>query len=159
MNRNPTFQEQYDKIIKAYLKNTLHPFSSCACFIGNLLNGQDGWARTRGFASSKPKEFIATISKFATPIEIMAAEACVRQESNYFYTLQEIYALESHFLTTLCQNAVPTPGLTIYFLNRYTEDDLFNAMESTLIKLRELHESKGEVVQNYTFTKRKLQFN
>lgn len=34
----PTFKEQYNKIVNAYLKGELNPWDGCACFVGNLLN-------------------------------------------------------------------------------------------------------------------------
>jgi len=41
--KTPTFREQYNKIVGAYLRDELKPLNSCACFVGNLLNNTAGW--------------------------------------------------------------------------------------------------------------------
>lgn len=57
------------------------------------------------------------------------------------YTLDDIIELEFNFLST-------------YIKGGKTEDSLFAAMESTLLMLREIHESKGEIIKDYQFEKR-----
>lgn len=49
MNNRPTFNEQYNKIVTAYMKNELDPFSNCACFVGNLINNRPEWSLIRNF--------------------------------------------------------------------------------------------------------------
>jgi len=40
--------------------------------------------------------------------------------------------------------------------NKNYENDLYEAMERTLLLLKEIHESKGEIVEDYNFQKREF---
>lgn len=152
--KNPTFKEQYDKIVKAYLNNSLAPFYNCSCFIGNLLNNNPDWAQGRDIVNFG-NSFRLRMRTLPTTLFISAR--VLEETANGFYSLKEIVVLENHFLNTLGID----PNL-YYSRHRspellaYTEARLFKAMESTLIKLRELHEAKGEVIEDYSFTKREL---
>lgn len=45
-----TFQEQFDKLVKAYMNDKVKPMAPCACFVGNLLNGNMAWSDARSCA-------------------------------------------------------------------------------------------------------------
>jgi len=64
-------------------------------------------------------------------------------ESDGTYTVKEIIALENCFM-----NKEPYHG--------DWEEITFKAFEATLLLLRQIHESKGEVIKDYAFTKREL---
>jgi len=126
--KNPTFKEQYDKIVTAYLKNELNPMSCRACFVGNLLNNNNAWA---GYG--------------------LNAEECIQKEVNGFYSVVDIRRLESEFMLTNKHVWYSPNG------NILDENYLYDAMERTLLVLKQIHESKGEIVEDYQFTKRELQ--
>lgn len=151
--KTPTFREQYDKIVGAYMRNELRPFDSCACFVGNLLNRNHDWAKGRTFESKDlDSPTFAVLGNPCYDDGIQVFECQLRIEANSLYTPQEIIDLENLFLHTIsewwqemnCEDEV------------VPEDRLFKAMEVTLKALRELHESKGEVIEDYVFQKREL---
>ena len=169
-NTKPTFQDQYNKIVKAYMKNELNPFKSCACFIGNLLNEKYDWGRVRTITSES--QYMTEIGgrvvfidvPMAIPINDISREIddmlgsnvgfnkglnCIKENSGGLYTVEDIVKLEKNFLSFLPLNSM--------FESIYSEEDLFLAMESTLLMLKEIHQSKGEVIKDYTFKKRHLQ--
>lgn len=131
----PTYKEQFDKITRAYIANELNPLDGCACFIGNLLNGNSRWTFGRKFDWGN--DGLATVcnEKFLLSI--------VKKEANGLYTAQEIVDLEENFLDKYA-----------CLLSR--EDALFHAMESTLEMLKQIHISKGEIVDPIPFAKRQL---
>jgi len=139
MNK-PTFKEQSEKIIQAYLKCEINAGDACACFVGNLLNNKGEWIDGRhSFEYGK-----------VDPNKNMRSRAieCINQESNSLYTLQEILELEEKFMTERYTR-------TGNDMNR--EDALFNAMTSTLEMLKQIHISKGEVIEDeITLQKREL---
>lgn len=135
MNK-PTFKEQSEKIIQAYLKCEIYPLNPCACFVGNLLNNKKEWIEGRSASncgmvnSNKIQQFVAI--------------ACINQESNNLYTLQEILELEKNFMV----------GCSI---GGSYENAIFNAMISTLEMLKQIHISKGEVIEDeITLQKREV---
>ena len=125
------FKQQFDKIVGAYLRNELNPMHSCACFVGNLLNNNNNW----NFGGKTAKD-------------------CLLKEANNLYTMDEIKELEHEFMYT-----PEKPGMYWYDMTGKVLDEqgLYEAMERTLLKLKQLHESKGEIIENYTFPKRELQ--
>jgi hypothetical protein len=140
----PTFEQQYQKIVSAYYKNELNPFSGCACFIGNLLNNNSNWEGCRTF-KSQGQSYLDDLHDDW----VEEARWAITEESYGLYTPQDIIDLENNFLKNLDYDA---------YLNRQcVEDEIFNAMVSTLEMLRKIHESKGEIVKDYNFTKRQLQ--
>lgn len=149
--KTPTFIEQYDKIVTAYLKNELDPFLCKACFVGNLLNNMEEWLECRVLDQmTKPRrtfDFYFDMGK-----------RCIDNQSNGLYTPNEIIELERNFLTVLLTNLPVNNGYCKNYWNKVynQEDRLYAAMESTLIMLREVHESKGEIVENYQFNPREL---
>lgn len=137
----PTFEEQYQKIVSAYYKNELKPLVSCACFIGNLLNKKRDWTSIRiagdeGFKIRPIKDDLYNYSL-----------VFIYEISGGLYTPEDIVRMENNFVTK-CYPSNEEDNLT--------EESLFHAMESTLEMLRKIHESTGEVVKDYNFTKREL---
>jgi hypothetical protein len=139
----PTFEIQYQKIVSAYYKNELKPLSSCACFIGNLLNNNSEWANARCYVNM--------IEDFEWYMHDFGINT-IKEESKGLYSIEEIIGMESSFIQ-LCFPG-ESPGKRNADLLK--EENLFNAMVSTLEMLRKIHESKGEIVKDYNFTKREL---
>lgn len=139
----PTFKQQYDKIVGAYLRNELMPFYDCACFVGNLLNNNGDWFDARkttdGTTFGSP---IVCIIPDQYAINNRGALETIQKEGHGLYSIADICSIEQNFLRTYNKNK--------------GEDGLFSAMESTLLILRQIHESKGEVVEDYIFEKRTL---
>jgi hypothetical protein len=144
---NPTFQEQYNKIVDAYYKDELVPYANCACFVGNLLNNDDNWALGRG------NKFGTTNRRWES---ITEAEQCIKKNANGFYTLQEILALEMIFMDTLHKNLTNDAPSPLRKKWEGWENSLFDAMSTTLDALKLIHASKGEVIESFSFQKRKL---
>lgn len=133
MNTLPSYNEMFNKITEAYISGKLEPCNSCACFIGNMLNGKYGWADKRILSNPiialKPDEYETVFG---------------------FYTMSEIVSMEENFLHTINLSDGQKS-------NKY-EDTLFMAMETTLDMLKSIHESKGEIIDEApVFTKRQLQ--
>jgi len=126
--KNPMFLEQYSKIVGAYLRDELNPMSVCACFVGNLLNNNCAW-------------------NTGNPI------GCIEKEANGLYTHEEIKQLERTF-TYEPDGSAEWFDLSGKILK---EEGLYKAMERTLLLLKKIHESKGEVVESYLFEKRQLE--
>lgn len=130
---NPRFIDQYNKIVGAYLRDELRPMDSCACFVGNLMNGRSTWRylqlnRTNAYGL-----------------------ICLEMEANNFYTAEEVCQLEEIFMHMGEEDSVA------YRIHPPDyEDRLYRAMERALLYLRQLHESKGEVIEGYKFRKREL---
>lgn len=149
----PTFRQQYDKIVNAYLQNKLNPLSSCACFIGNLLNGATLWSSGRSWSSGGDGKFPNFGEPYIIPdmgISNPPSE-CVFRESNGLYSLEEVVTLEKIFLLSLGKHYEDVTQ------SMSDENRLFQAMEVTLEALKKLHELKGEIVEEYTFKKRELE--
>lgn len=136
-----TFREQFDKLVKAYMSDEVKPLNPCACFVGNLLNHSSAWANLR-YVANDGFNFIF-VRKSCSAITKYHTERSIRINSDGTYTVKEIYKLEKLFMNTWHDGG-------------RTEDSLFEAFEKTLLLLREIHESKGEVVEDYSFTKREL---
>lgn len=139
--KNPTYREQFNKIVRAYLRNELSPMNSCACFIGNLLNGRSEWGLLRHFSSEH---------------NIQDALKCLKEEANNFYSPEDIQQLECTFMSWGIGDIFKN-SITDEFKNEPDyEDRLYRAMERALLHLRRLHESKGEIIEDYEFTRRDL---
>lgn len=142
-----TFQIQYDKIVNAYYQDKLNPYQCCGCFVGNLLDNEDMWRRC------KPGLFLKEGSNIRKPTqtEIDNAIKIIREKSGGLYTPEEIFKIEAKFMSYFRGTSENWKQITPDF-----ENTLFKAMESTLIMLKEIHESKGEIVPSYDFKKREL---
>lgn len=134
----PTFKQQFDKITAAYIENKLDPWEACACFIGNMLNGKDDWINGRYEHG--------TICY--APEALQSAMRCIKEEAGGLYSLREVVDMEHNFLL-IVEKANKMD-------NKQYENALFEAMSSTLDMLKKIHESKGEVIDQYDFTKREL---
>lgn len=143
MENKITFQEQYNKIVNAYMNNTLEPFDCAKCFIGNLL-GTDLWMYNRYLNSIDLDNSTLLLSSIPNIRKLCDT----KENQKYEYSIIEICLLETNFLSFLPREDN---------LNFYEEENLFNAMESTLLILRDIHEKRGEVIKNYVFEKRELE--
>lgn len=144
MKKTPTFQEQYNKITSAYYKDELKPMNGCACFVGNLLNNNGAWEGTRCYLENRLNDMELPRAKHG--------RYQISIESGGLYTPEDILLMEHNFLRKCFDtnlNMFRQSGIA-------TEERLFEAMVSTLELLRKLHESKGEVVKDYHFTKREI---
>jgi len=134
------FRTQYEKLVKAYINNEVQPWEECACFVGNLLNKNETW----GHARLNCQEW-GILSNIQSQVDI--ASMHIFKESDGTYTVQEILDLEKTFMKAIGN---------WFSWDATDEETLFNAFEKTLLHLRQIHESKGEVIEDYTFKKRKL---
>lgn len=150
-----TFKEQFDKLTRAYIADMVNPYFPCACFIGNLLNGTMEWSsarhyRTLGRSTLAPQQELYYVKQAIESIE---------RESEGMYTAKEIVDLENLFLKTLEEETVggvDFPTMEMFGHPKY-EDALFKAFTVTLDALWGIHKSKGEIVDDFIFTKRKLE--
>lgn len=127
-----TFKTQYEKLVKAYISDKVEPNESGACFIGNLLNGAGEWMCFKHAVYWQSRD-----------AEVQNALFVIQQESDNTYTPKELLQIEGAFMRVW---------------RRYgeNEESLFKAFEHALMLLRKLHESKGEVIEDYGFKKREL---
>lgn len=137
-----TFQEQFDKLVKAYMNDKVRPMNPCACFVGNLLNGTTAWSDNRTCVIRSVDNAVVSRSK-GNAVKKYKAEKSIHLNSEGTYTYDEIIYLEKTFMK-------------IWATDMESEDTLFEAFEETLLALREIHESKGEVIKDYSFKKREL---
>lgn len=124
-----TFREQFDKLVKAYMNDEVRPQNSCACFIGNLLDGEGCWYVFKDWDLSTPQ------------YEFDHANELINHISDGTYTPKELLRIEGAFMR-------------IWLKGGRNEESLYKAFEHALILLRNLHESKGEVIDDYVFVKR-----
>ena len=152
MNNKPTYLQQSEKIIQAYLKEEINPYYDCACFVGNLLNNNGDWSLVRslhGLCASPGVEV------FINPyIPDRAHGACIiEDESDGLYNSSDIIKLESNFLKICSQDNYwdKEKGCTVV-----NEDCLFEAMTSTLELLKEIHIEKGEITEEEPVFERRV---
>lgn len=153
-----TFKEQFDKLTTAYINNEVKPYIGCACFVGNLLNRVGTWGcirEYRSFGESILQDWCAEV--------FGAGDKFILEESEGTYSAKEILSLENLFLKTLERKTIgykaPTFSNsldTMVTKHPNYEEALFTAFSVTLDALRGIHESKGEKVDEFIFTKRKL---
>lgn len=125
-----TFKQQFDKLTEAYIRGEVDAFDCKKCFVGNLLNGNGDWMDCRGDIGELTDE--------------KGLKTIISIEANGFYTPLEIIQLEERFM-----DLAPLPS-------RQHEDLLFEAFSKTLDLLKQIHESKGEIVEPFEFVKREL---
>ena len=144
-----TYREAYDRIVNAYMKDELKPFSNCACFIGNLL-GSGQWSACRAPAGRS-----MTRSRLDALVLI----------NSFGYCYENICSMEDNFLNEIFSitrgECFKNPRRTrIKYSERYGEafeNGVFAAMSSTLDMLKKIHEENGEIVDAPVFKKRELQ--
>lgn len=136
-----TFKEQFDKLTEAYIRGEVEPYQPCGCFIGNLLNRREEWIHIRkDFTYKTPCYFPGEKKSFEM------AQCIIQEEGKGTYTDQEIVELEYTFMMTY--------GINGGGFGLVNEDALFKAFEVTLEQLKQIHESKGEIVDEFVFQKR-----
>lgn len=128
-----TFEEAYKRLSTAYLQDEVIPTNSCACFVGNLLNGKSEWCHNRIFDFKTGVSLPRNIEQR----EIEEALNCIIKESDNTYTYEEILHLETVFMAKL-----PTV--------MYTEEELWDAFNTALDVLADIHRFKGQEV-NWSF--------
>lgn len=132
MKKTPTYKEQFDKLTKAYINDEVEPMFPCACFIGNLLNGRGDWVNMRRLDLSNYTYHPYKANKLDPEYR--------------FYTATELAKMENMFMTT-------PEG----YLGRPIEETFFRRFSTTLDILKQIHISKGEVIDDVpVFKKREL---
>lgn len=132
-----SYKQQFDKLTEAYIQDRVQPYSGCACFIGNLLDGRSEWLNCRGGYDFSKGDY-DSILVFVDLGEWNG------------YTSMEIIEMEKLFLGIIYKEwSIKGIGW---------EDALFEAFEKTLELLKEIHTSHGEVIEETpAFNKRQLQ--
>ena len=142
MIKTPTYKEQFDKLTRAYIEDRVNPMKGCACFIGNLLNERGDWegGRSASMLLSGEQDAVKLLNTNSSLIVKV-----VMEEANGLYTPLEIVQMEILFVRTFKKG-------------KETEVALFMAFKKTLDLLKQIHQSKGEVIdETPKFTKRELQ--
>lgn len=139
------YKEMFDKLTEAYIKNEIRPYDNCGCFIGNMMNNTFEWAQCRDFDYKSKKNIVELKNPKMLSLEI-------NEHLKGFYTPEEILSLEQCFMELL-------PRYEVYgsWSREQKEESLFKAFEATLALLKQIHEAKGDVVEECQFTKRTLQ--
>lgn len=117
---HPTYKQQFDKLTEAYIKGEVNPMDRCACFVGNLLGGKN-WN------------------------DIIDRQG--------FYTADEIGNIEWEFMFNSTKQKL---GVRCWLRNfgdnplavPSAEDEqiLFESFSHTLEVLKQIHISKGEII-------------
>jgi hypothetical protein len=128
---HPSYKEQFDKLTRAYINDEVEPYISCSCFVGNLLNNKSVWDFGR--------RVIGNIETDASCLRV--AQNCIDRESSGLYSVKEIVDLEARFM--LC-------------VDNHNEEGLFNAFSKTLDLLKQIHLSKGEIIDEVPEFKRRV---
>ncbi len=113
----PKFVDQFHKITLAYFEDSLRPFSPCNCFIGHLLNNSSDWNKLRT-VDHETKKYCPIAPGLLDP-------------TFGFYSMEEICRIENNFLATYMDRA-----------GNVSDESLFNAVNTTLDLLKEIHESR-----------------
>ena len=159
-----TFKQQFDKLTEAYIKGEVEPYDSCGCFVGNLLNKTNDWigclAGERGQGKGEiimQNHWGFNREEFDLALEVIKING---------YTPRQISMLENCFMHNITkhintQSAFRFNTSYVDMLDAHPdkEDIIFNAFSKTLDLLKEIHESKGEVVDKIEFKKRELVFS
>lgn len=146
--RKPTYKEQHDKVMRAYMTGALIPRRVDACFIGNLFHGASHWSEGRRITMTNRKLFGLIKPKVRMRIDSHnsfsygIATSVVDFYSGGLYTYEEVLALELRFMT-------------VWHCGGRSEESLFQAMVETLDMLKELHEVKGEVIEATPITRKR----
>jgi hypothetical protein len=154
----PTFKQQYDKLTSAYIANKVNPWNDCACFVGNLLNGNSNWHKARHL---EPGEYV--------PKDV---SICLREEAGNLYHFTHIINMEKIFLDEVNSGTYPNAGYLSpnYYPNGVCieeaepknqhpnyENALWSAFVKTLDYLKQVHIESGEDVDGeFEFKKRDL---
>lgn len=146
--KKPTYAEQWQKLTEAYVNDRVNAYEPCCCFVGNLLNGTDGWEACRkssdGWGMEVYRHPFVSLTLFddTTSMYVDGRES-IELHSNGLYKPIDIIQLEQLFLRT--------------YNTTKNEESLFKAFCVTLDLLKQIHISKGEVIdETPVFTKRIL---
>ncbi len=129
MSNLPPFQTQYNKIIDAYFKDEIKPLYAKFCFCGTLCNNTSKW--------------------FYSP----------RQEhrNSHGYIGAEFVYMEKALLDTMYLQLQFDDTVVMYESHPKYESALFDGMVAALSALREIHISRGQVIDEApVFNKRFL---
>lgn len=154
ITRKLDYASQFNKLTEAYIRNEVNPMTNCNCFVGNLLNNRPKWAAHRFFPRIlrvNPESLYRT--KFTS---LKSINYILEEQTNSFYTPSDILLLERMFLKTFLLSG-GNEVADWYNPLETDEDALFVAFEKTLDLLKEIHISKGEIIEEVpTFVKRQL---
>ena len=158
---HPSYKEQFDKLTRAYISNKVNPWDECACFVGNLLNNEGIWSTMR-FGNAD--EIISGASEpirvfpngFLTCTDVMKAENCIDKESAGLYTPEEICQLENMFIGVIVKSGGNYMAWQHNEIETADEQSLFTAFSKTLDLLKQIHLSKGEIIDEVPEFKRRV---
>lgn len=140
--KTPTYEQQWQKITEAYLKDKIRPYDHNFCFCGTLCNG-GAWARYlferqvhNSYSIYEAADFIrmetALLRVLHNDIETprLLYDMWMGQDGNYHPTIEH---------------------------PKY-EQAVYDGMVAALEVLRQIHEAKGDpTAKSITLTKRQLQ--
>jgi hypothetical protein len=124
-----TYNEAYNKIIDAYFKDEIKPFHPAFCFCGTLCENKAEWYGISLFESTMGGVFSSS------------------HHASHGYTGQHFERMESALLNRLC------------FVDQKSdnwEDALFKGMCAALEVLKQIHLSKGEIIDEVPEFKRRV---
>lgn len=161
-----TFKQQFDKLTEAYIKDEVNPYDNCGCFVGNLLNKNEDWANClTGLRScGKGEVVIRSEIKNYFYLDMREYDDAVSLIVKEGYTPRQICMLENCFMHNITKHLdfnslnINDVSSCVKLLNIRPdkEDIIFNAFSKTLDLLKEIHESRGEIVDKIEFKKREL---
>jgi hypothetical protein len=138
-----SYEQQYNKLTEAYIRNEVQPFTACGCFCGNLVKGEadaDKW-RINAHAG----------------------------QGTGGYSPLELRAMEKVFMKAIRLGTVGKGEGMIQYVKTHKnlvlnhpnyENALFNAFAEALTMLKLIHQhnhSEAAVKPSHTFKKRQLQ--
>lgn len=155
----PTYAEQWQKLTTAYVNGQVDPFDCKACFVGNMLNRDKTWGGCTNYSLFSIRKY-GVVGKGLFDIngtEFKDAIESIKKQSNGFYSPQEIADIEALFLYTIHEHDGNISAWRDECVTEQDEVALFKAFEVTLEHLKQLHISKGEVIDDTPiFQKRTL---
>lgn len=139
----PTYEQQWQKITEAYMRDEIEPYIPCGCFIGNLLNRNDEWEEARHINDPTSEYAECTPKSRSSSLYSARGFRAIKEQSGGLYDIKDICRMEEVFLRV--------------FNSKQDEQSLFNAMNITLEVLRQIHEAKGDpTAKPITLNKRVL---
>src|ERR1041385_5046180 len=103
------FKVQFDKLTEAYIKCEIRPYNDCACFIGNLLGGND-WRHIRNPHFGLGKGTVITVSEtHAVGMHnVVSAINFLVEKGDGMYTISDIVRMENNFLRIINEKTINT---------------------------------------------------
>lgn len=140
-----TYKKAFDRLTEAYINGKVNPLDSCCCFVGNLLDGDRKWRyAVNGTGNLTGDERCLLISQEG-----------INLNAEGFYIPVEVVELENIFLRTIRRYNESTPSINSDIsskigrnvpLSDMEECAIFEGFKVTLDRLKEIHISKGEVI-------------